>query len=133
MSEEIYQKLAQVVIDGDIEKSEALAKKVVEQGLDVRACIKEGLLRGIQRVGSLFARGEFHLPELINSADSMEAALSVLEPALVGDHKREVVALLVLRKMEGDQYENGKFLLGTMLTDEDLTDSQKLPYLKWLT
>ena len=133
MSEEIYQKLAQVVIDGDIEKSEALAKKVVEQGLDVRACIKEGLLKGIQRVGSLFASGEFHLPELINSADSMEAALSVLESALVGEQKREIVALLLLRKMEGDQYENGKFLLGTMLTDEDLTDSKKLPYLKWLT
>lgn len=133
MSEEIYQKLTQVVIDGDIEIAKDLAKKVVEQGLDADACIREGLIKGIQRVGELFASGEYQLPELFNSADSMEAAFSVLEPALVGDQKREVVALLVLRKMEADQHENGKFLLGTMLTDKGLTDTRKLPFLQWLT
>lgn len=133
MSEEIYQKLAQVVIDGDIENAKALAGKVVDQGLDAHACIREGLIKGIQRVGSLFARGEYQLPELFISADAMEAALKVLEPALIGDQKKEIIALIVLRTMEGDQHENGKILLGSMLTSKELTDSQKLPFLKWLS
>lgn len=133
MSEEIYQKLAQVVIDGDIENAETLAKEVVEQGLDARICINTGLIKGIQRAWDLFASGEFELPELINSIDSMEAALCVLESVLVGEQNREIISLLLVRKIEGDQNENGKFLLGTMLIDEDLTDSQKLPNLKWLT
>lgn len=133
MPEEIFQKLAQVVIDGDIENAEALAKKVVEQGLDAHACIREGLIQGIQRVGGLFESGEYLLPDLIISADAMEAALNVLESALVGDQKREIIALVVLRTKEGDQHENCKILLGTMLTGKDLTDTQKLPFLQWLS
>jgi methanogenic corrinoid protein MtbC1 len=133
MSEEIIQELAQVVIDGDIENAEVLAKKVVEQGLDANACIMEGLINGLQRVGSLFASGEYRLPELIISADAMEAALKVLEPALIGDQKREVIAVVVLRTMEEGQNENGKIFLGTMLTDKDLTNAQKLPVLQWLS
>ena len=133
MSDEIFQELAQVVIDGDIENAEALAKKVLEQGIDAHDCIREGLVKGIQRVGDLFAGGEYLLPELITSADAMEAALNVLEPALIGDQKREIIAFVVLRTMEGDHHENGKILLGTMLTDKDLTDTQKLPFLQWLS
>lgn len=133
MSEEIYQQFAQVVIDGDIEYAEALAKKAVEQGLDAHACIREGLVKGIQQVGDLFACGEYLLPELILRADAMEAALNVLEPALIGDQKREIISLVVLRTMDDDCNGNGKILVGTMLNGPDLTETEKLPFLKWLS
>jgi methanogenic corrinoid protein MtbC1 len=133
MSEEIYQQFAQVVIDGDIEYAEALAKKAVEQGLDAHACIREGLVKGIQQVGDLFASGEYLLPELILRADAMEAALNVLEPALIGDQKREIISLVVLRSMEVDQNGNSTILVGTMLNGKDLTETQKLPFLTWLS
>jgi methanogenic corrinoid protein MtbC1 len=132
MSEEMYQQFAQVVIDGDIEYAEALAKKAVEQGLDAHACIREGLVKGIQQVGDLFASGEYLLPELILRADAMEAALNVLEPALIGDQNREIISLVVLRTMDGDHNGKGKILVGTMLNGHDLTDKQKLPCIKWL-
>ncbi len=133
MSKEIFQKLAQIVIDGDIENAEALVEKVLEQGLDAHACIKEGLIRGIQHVGGLFASGEYQLSELIKSADAMEAALQKLEPALSGDHNREIIGLVVLRSVDPDNAENGKILLGTMLTGKELTASGQLPFLEWLS
>jgi corrinoid protein of di/trimethylamine methyltransferase len=116
MKDELHKKLAQAVIDGEPEDAAALAKEALEQGLDPLECITEGLTKGIQKVGELFSKGEYYLPELIIGADVMKAALDILEPALVGEQKREVVANVVLGTVEGDLHEIGKTLVGTMLT-----------------
>lgn len=116
MKEEIYEKLAQAIIDGEPEDAVAIAKDALEKGLDPLECITNGLTKGIQKVGELFANGDYFLPELIIGADAMKEALEVLEPALVGDQKREVVAQVVLGTVEGDLHEIGKTLVATMLT-----------------
>jgi corrinoid protein of di/trimethylamine methyltransferase len=116
MSEEMFKKLAQAVIDGEPEDAALLAKQALDDGMDPLACITNGLTKGIRKVGDLFATGEYYLPELIIGADAMKAALDILEPALTGDQKREVVAIVVLGTVEGDLHEIGKTLVGTMLT-----------------
>jgi len=116
MSTEMITKLAQAVIDGEAEDAISLARQALEEGINPLACIDDGLTKGIQRVGELFANGEYYLPEMIISADAMKAALDVLEPALTGDQEREVVATVVLGTVEGDLHEIGKPLVGTMLT-----------------
>jgi corrinoid protein of di/trimethylamine methyltransferase len=117
MSEEMYDKLAQVVIVGEPEEAEALARQALDQGLDPLTCINEGLTRGIQRVGELFASGEYFLPDLIIGAEAMKNALAVLEPALAeGGPGREVLGHAILGTVEGDLHDIGKTLVGTMLT-----------------
>lgn len=116
MSEDMHSKLAQAVIDGEPDDAEALARQALDQGLDPLTCINEGLTKGIQRVGELFANGEYFLPELIIGAEAMKRALAILEPAMVGDQAREVVGKVVLGTVEGDMHEIGKTLVGTMLT-----------------
>jgi len=116
MSEEMFTKLAQAVIDGESEDAEALAQQALEQGLDPLACITNGLTKGIQEVGELFASGEYYLPELIISADTMKVAMDILESALAGDQEREVVGRVVIGTVEGDLHEIGKTLVGTMFS-----------------
>jgi len=116
MSQEIFDKLAQAVIDGEPEDAEEAARQALEIGLDPLECIDKGLTVGIQRVGEQFACGEYFLPELIIGADAMKAALSVLEPAMLEGRKREVVARIVIGTVKGDLHEIGKTLVGTMLT-----------------
>jgi corrinoid protein of di/trimethylamine methyltransferase len=116
MSEEIYHQLAQAVIEGEPEQAEALARQALELGLDPLDCINEGLTKGIQRVGELFSSGEYFLPELIIGADTMKAALEILEPAMLSGQSREIVAKVVLGTVQGDLHEIGKTLVGTMLT-----------------
>jgi corrinoid protein of di/trimethylamine methyltransferase len=116
MSEEMFEKLAQAVIDGETEDAAMLARQALDEGVDPLACITDGLTRGIQKVGELFSTGEYYLPELIIGADAMKVALDILEPELAGDQKREVVATVVLGTVEGDLHEIGKTLVGTMLT-----------------
>lgn len=116
MKDEMFGRLAQAVVDGEPEDAAAIARKALEQGLDPMECITHGLTKGIQKVGELFSCGDYYLPELIIGADAMKAAMDVLEPALVGDQKREVVAKVVLGTVQGDLHEIGKTLVGTMLT-----------------
>jgi corrinoid protein of di/trimethylamine methyltransferase len=116
MSEELFDKLAQAVIDGEPEDAEELAQQALNQGLDPLACINEGLTRGIDRVGELFAEGEYFLPDLIIGGEAMKMALAILEPALAADQEREVAGRVVLGTVEGDLHEIGKTLVGTMLT-----------------
>jgi len=115
-AEEIYEKLAQSVIDGEPEDAAELAQKALDDGLDPLTCINEGLTKGIVRVGELFADGEYFLPDLIIGGEAMKEALAILEPALVGDQERQVLGRVVLGTVEGDLHEIGKTLVGTMLT-----------------
>ncbi len=116
MSEEILSKLAQAVIDGESDDAVALAKQSLEEGIDPLLSITEGLTKGISKVGELFSEGEYYLPELILGANTMQDALEILEPALKGGQKREVVATIVMGTVEGDLHGIGKTLVGTMLT-----------------
>jgi corrinoid protein of di/trimethylamine methyltransferase len=116
MSQEIFQRLAQVVIDGEPEEAEELARQALALGLDPLECINRGLSPGIDRVGELFATGDYFLPDLIIGGDAMKAALEVLEPALTGDQSRKILGRVVLGTVEGDLHEIGKTLVGTMLT-----------------
>jgi corrinoid protein of di/trimethylamine methyltransferase len=116
MSHEMFEKLTQAVVDGEPEDAEALAAQALEAGLDPLECINQGLTPGIDRVGELFATGEYFLPDLIIGGDAMKAALEILEPALAGDQSREILGRVVLGTVEGDLHEIGKTLVGTMLT-----------------
>ena len=113
---DMFEKLTQSVIDGEPEDAVAHAKAALEGGLDPLDCITKGLTPGIQKVGELFASGEYYLPELIIGADAMKEALEILEPALMEGQTREVVGRVILGTVEGDLHEIGKTLVGTMLT-----------------
>ena len=116
MSEEILTRLTQAVIDGEPEDAGEAAQQALDQGLDPLDCINQGLTPGIDRVGELFATGEYFLPDLILGGDAMKAALEILEPALTGDQERKILGHVVLGTVEGDLHEIGKTLVGTMLT-----------------
>lgn len=116
MSQETLRKLAQAVIDGEPEDATEAAQEALDLGLEPLDCINNGLTPGIDRVGELFATGEYFLPDLILGGDAMKAALDILEPALKGDQEREILGRVVLGTVEGDLHEIGKTLVGTMLT-----------------
>ncbi len=116
MSQEMFDKLAEAVIDGEPEDAVELAQQALDAGLDPLECINEGLTKGIDRVGALFAEGEYYLPDLIIGGEAMKDALAILEPALAANQEREVTGRVVLGTVEGDLHEIGKTLVGTMLT-----------------
>lgn len=116
MSEELFGKMAQAVIDGEKEDAEALAKEALAQGVDPLEAINKGYTAGMDVVGELFSSGEYFLPDLILGGEAMKAALAVLEPALkASGQARKVLGNVVLGTVKGDIHEIGKALVGTML------------------
>ena len=117
MSNELFQEMAQSIIDGDSDVSAELARRAVDQGIDPLEAISEGFVRGVNKVGEDFAKGDAFLPELVMAGEAMKAAVAVLEPELAKrGTERIVLGKVILCTVEGDIHEIGKTLVGTMLS-----------------
>jgi corrinoid protein of di/trimethylamine methyltransferase len=117
MSEELFKKMAQSVINGEPEEAEALAKQAVADGVDPLQAINQGFVQGVNFVGEQFQCGEMFLPELVLAGEAMKAAVAVLEPELAKHGaQREVLGKVVIGTVEGDIHEIGKTLVATMLS-----------------
>jgi len=117
MSTELFQRMAQSIIDGDSDVSVALARQVIEAGIDPLEAITLGFVMGVNQVGEAFAKGDAFLPELVMAGEAMKAAVSTLEPEMQKRGiQRTMLGKVVLATVEGDIHEIGKSLVGTMLS-----------------
>ncbi len=117
MTEELYQKMSQSILDGDSEVAVALAKQAIEAGIDPLDAIANGYVLGVNQVGENFASGQAFLPELVMAGEAMKAAVATLEPEMQKrGTKRQMLGKVVLATVEGDIHEIGKTLVGTMLS-----------------
>ncbi|MFP3915368.1 MAG: vitamin B12 dependent-methionine synthase activation domain-containing protein, partial [Actinomycetota bacterium] len=111
----IEKRLSQRIIDGDRtgledDLDEAL---VAMAALDV---VNGPLLEGMKVVGDLFASGEMQLPFVLQSAETMKAAVAHLEPHMEkteGGGKGRIV----LATVKGDVHDIGKNLVDIILTN----------------
>jgi len=107
--------LMQAVIDGDAGRARALAEAAVSAGDDLLAAV-ERLVAGIRRVGELWEEGEYFLPELVQGAEAMKAAMAVVNPALGARQlSRQPRGRVVIGTVQGDVHDIGKTLVGTLL------------------
>lgn len=115
--EELLLKMKNAVIEGDKEASVALAKEALENRLDLNEVIVDGFTPGIQKVGDMWEQGEYFLPELITSAECMQAAMAVLQPELErANLTTQSLGKAVIGTIEGDIHDIGKNLVASMLS-----------------
>jgi len=116
MSEELFKKMAQSIIDGDSEAALMLAKDSIRDNINPLDAITKGFVVGVNTVGAAFGRGEAFLPELVMAGEAMKAAVSVLDPELKKrGTERKMLGKVVIATVEGDIHEIGKSLVATML------------------
>ncbi len=117
MENEIFQKIAQTLIEGDPDACVELTQEALDAGVQAMAIIRQGLMPGMDVVGEKFSAGEYFLPDLIIAADGMQQAMELLEPKLQANQQTlEVAGTVVLGTVKGDIHEIGKSLVGTMLS-----------------
>ncbi len=117
MSEELFKKMAQSIVDGDSDISVALAREALAAGVNPLDAITRGFVIGVNQVGDAFACGQAYLPELVMAGEAMKAAVSTLEPEMnkLGT-QRKMLGKVVIATVEGDIHEIGKSLVATMLS-----------------
>lgn len=115
--EELFDKMEKAIIEGDKEGAESLAKEAVKENLDLNEVIEKGCVPGIQKVGDLWEKGEYFLPELITSAECMKAAMKVFKPELKkANIETRSYGKIVIGTVEGDIHDIGKNLVASMLS-----------------
>ncbi len=114
----LFERMAQSLVDGDREAASRLAAEGLAAGLPVQDIIALGFVPGLHKVGRLWECGDYFLPELIQSAEGMKAAMAVLRPALAaaGGGVPLSRGKAVIGTIEGDIHDIGKNLVASLLS-----------------
>ncbi|RLE11594.1 dimethylamine corrinoid protein 3 [Candidatus Aerophobetes bacterium] len=112
--EELLKEAIDVIIRYDKSKAEEIARRALAEGMDPVEVINKGFKVGITQVGDLFGRGEIFLPELIQAAEAVKAAIGILTEALP-EEAREKKGKIVIGTVEGDVHDIGKSLVVSLL------------------
>lgn len=113
--EDLVKQAMQAVIDGDEEAAEAVANKVIAEGINPVEIINEGLTPGMTQVGDGFANEEIPLPGVLVAAEAMTKAIAIMEPHIPKQDAGESVGTVVIGTIEGDIHDIGKRIVATML------------------
>src|SRR5215469_553085 len=113
--EKLEDRLAQRIVDGDRQGLEADLDLAMQSytPLDI---INEHLLGGMKTVGELFGAGKMQLPFVLQSAETMKAAVKYLEPHMERAEGQEK-GTVVLATVRGDVHDIGKNLVDIILTN----------------
>ncbi len=115
--EALYEKIFDVVTNGEVEEAESVAKMVIELGFDPLDAIDNAFVKGIEQVGVLFQNGEKFLPELVSSAEAMKVAMKILDPELKKKNSsRKTLGKVAIGTMRHDIHDIGKSMIGSMLS-----------------
>ncbi|NJC87140.1 MAG: 5-methyltetrahydrofolate--homocysteine methyltransferase [Desulfuromonas sp.] len=111
---DIRERLAAAVITGDSEGVVPLIDEALAGGLPAMAVSNEGLLPGLEEVGRRFGAGRIFLPQVMQSAETMQAAFARLKSAMAGDTGPSLGKIL-MATVEGDIHDIGKNIVCTLL------------------
>ncbi|NLK25126.1 MAG: hypothetical protein GX307_00920 [Euryarchaeota archaeon] len=120
MSNEILEKLADVVVRGKIKEAKPLTEQALAAGVDAKTIIFEALSKAMAVVGEKYEAKQYFLPQVLLSAQTMYQSLDVALPKLEVD-ANAVPGKVVLGVVEGDVHDIGKNIVKAMLTGAGLT------------
>ena len=107
-------KLAEGVIGGKADEVKKLTEEVIAEGVAPKQILDEGLIAGMNVVGTKFKEGEFYVPEVLIAARAMHAGMDILKPKLV-EAGVEPIAKFAIATVKGDLHDIGKNLVSMML------------------
>jgi 5-methyltetrahydrofolate--homocysteine methyltransferase len=112
----VEEKLKQRIIDGDKLGLEDDLREAL-QNYSALEIVNDILLGGMKVVGDLFGAGEMQLPFVLQSAETMKAAVKFLEPFMEKVEGEQSKGVMVLATVKGDVHDIGKNLVDIILTN----------------
>ncbi len=112
----IDRRLAARIVDGDRNGLEADLEEALAAGHSPLGIVNDMLLEGMKTVGELFASGDMQLPFVLQSAETMKAAVAYLEPRMERADQGGK-GKVVLATVKGDVHDIGKNLVDIILSN----------------
>ena len=111
---DLIQEISEYLQKGRAKNVKQLVQQALDENMDPKAILNDGLLSGMMIIGGKFKNNEVFVPEVLVAARAMNVGLSVLEPKLI-EIGNEPVGKAVIGTVQGDLHDIGKNLVVMML------------------
>lgn len=108
------EELSEAVQTGNRKSVTALTQQAVDEGIEPKTILDEGLISAMTIVGDKFSKNEVFVPEMLVAARAMTAGTDVLKPYLV-ESGSEPLGHAVIGTVKGDMHDIGKNLVRMMI------------------
>jgi len=99
---------------GKMKDIKELVPKALEEGIDPKVILEEGLLSGMSVIGEKFKVNEVYVPEVLIAARAMKAGVEILKPYLVSADIKPA-GKICIGTVKGDLHDIGKNLVKMMM------------------
>ena len=106
--------LAEAVIRGDQATAVNVTKAALKEKMAPKQILDQGLIAGMDVVGTRFKSNEIYIPEVLIAARAMKMAMEVLEPELAKAGVKPIAKFLI-GTVQGDLHDIGKNLVAMMM------------------
>jgi len=110
----LIQEISEFLQKGRAKNVKTLVQQALDEGMDPKVILNEGLLDGMMVIGGKFKRNEIFVPEVLVAARALNAGLNILEPKLI-EIGNEPIGRAVIGTVKGDLHDIGKNLVAMML------------------
>ena len=115
----ILEEISALLQKGKAKDVKELVQQAMDEGMDPKVVLEEGLLSGMGIVGEKFKNNEVFVPEVLIAARAMNAGVTILNPYLVTAGV-ESKGTAVIGTVKGDLHDIGKNLVKMMLEGKGL-------------
>jgi 5-methyltetrahydrofolate--homocysteine methyltransferase len=109
----VLEQLATAIIEGDIDGTPGLVKQALGEGIAPQEVLNNGMVVGMNEVGARFKAGDMFVPEVLMSAEAMQAGLEILRP-LLAETGAKMLGKVIMATVQGDLHDIGKNLVGML-------------------
>ena len=113
----VQERLHHRIIDGDRDGLTDDLDEALSAGMPALDIVNDVLLGGMKVVGELFGSGQMQLPFVLQSAETMKAAVAHLEPHMERVGGSSTKGKLVIGTVKGDVHDIGKNLVDIICTN----------------
>jgi len=106
----VLNELQQAIISGNRDRAKELTQQALDEGLEPRKIVVDGIAAAMEVVGEKFRANEFFVPELLIAQRAMKESLNMMSGTPI-DH----VGTIVIGTVKGDLHDIGKNLVAAML------------------
>jgi len=108
------QALSESLQKGDFKRTADLTQKAIDEQLDPKLILDDGLIAGMAIVGDRFKAHDIFLPDVLLAAKAMYEGMDLLKPLMIKEGIPSI-GKVVIGTVYGDLHDIGKNLVGIML------------------
>jgi methanogenic corrinoid protein MtbC1 len=115
----ILEEISEYLQKGKANEVKALVQKAIDEGMEAKTILEEGLMAGMNVIGIKFKNNQVYVPEVLIAARAMNAGIALLRPLLVKSGVKSK-GKVVLGTVKGDLHDIGKNLVKMMMEGKGL-------------